>query len=177
MFVASRSSSRWTRVRVASDVVRIVPASRAVSGMTLVVEPARTLATVTTAGSKTSTRRVTNVWNAPTMAQATGTGSLAWWGIDACPPRPVTVTENTSAEAISGPGRVAIMPEGKLGDWWMANARVTGWSSSRPSSIMTWAPPKPSSPGWNMNTTRPERSSARSTSSRAAEASIAVWAS
>src|SRR5262245_56902817 len=98
--------------------------------MTLWVDPARTRATVTTAGSNTSTRRVTIVWKAPTMAHATGTGSLAWWGIDACPPRPRTVTVNSSADASSGPPRVATTPDGIDGDWWMAKARVT----SRPSS-------------------------------------------
>ena len=47
----------------------------AVSGMTLFVVPAVIFAMVTTAGSKTETRRVTIVWSAVTISQATGIGS------------------------------------------------------------------------------------------------------
>src|SRR3546814_5865445 len=56
-------------------------------------------------------RRVTRVWKAPTMAQATGTGSLAWCGMAAWPPRPTTSMTNSSAEAIRGPALVAIRSE------------------------------------------------------------------
>ena len=98
----------------------------AVSGMTLVVVPARILATVTTAGLNASTLRVTMVWNAPTISQAIGMGSTAWCGMDAWPPLPVTVTVKKSAEASSGPGRVPTKPDGADGVWWMAKARVTG---------------------------------------------------
>ena len=69
----------------------MVPSISAVSGMTLSVVPAVIFAMVTTAGSKTLTRRVTVVWIACTMAQATGTGSSASDGLEAWPPRPVTV--------------------------------------------------------------------------------------
>ena len=57
----------------------------ATSGMTLVVVPALIDPTVTTAGSKTSTRRVTNDCSAPTISQATGIGSAAKCGIEAWP--------------------------------------------------------------------------------------------
>ena len=66
-----------------------------------------------------------------------------------------------------------------------ANAASTGdgvpsesaGTSSRPSSSMNRAPWWPSSPGWNMNNTRPARSSRRALRSRAALDSIAVWVS
>ena len=59
-------------------------------------------ATVTTAGSKTSTRRVTIDCSASTISAATGTGSAALCGIEACPPRPRTVIRHWSAAAIIG---------------------------------------------------------------------------
>ena len=88
-------------------------------------------ATVTTAGSNTSTRRVTIDWNAPTISQAIGIGSLAWWGIEAWPPRPRTVIRNVSADAISDEPLVAIIPFGSVGDWWMAKAIDTGFGAGR----------------------------------------------
>ena len=150
--------------------------------MTLVVVPARIFDTVTTAGSKTSTRRVTIAWMAVTISHATGIGSQAWCGIDAWPPRPVTVMVSSSAEASSARPRVATMPDGITGVWWMANAIDTGSPpsaarSSRPSSSMCRAPWWPSSPGWNMNTTRPARSPRWACSRWAAPASMATWAS
>ena len=163
------------------DTVRIVPSSSAVSGMTLVAVPAAMRPTVTTAGSNTSTRRVTYVCSACTISQATGIGSFAWCGIDACPPRPRTVTRNSSADASSAPARVATTPAGNDGDWWMANAHSTGPPPSAaaitPSSMAMRAPAWPSSPGWNRNRTRPAISPARSASSRAAPASMAQCAS
>ena len=50
----------------------MVPRISHVSGMTLLVVPAWMLATVTTVGSNTSTRRVTMVWMACTISQAIG---------------------------------------------------------------------------------------------------------
>ena len=85
---ATRSMSASTASRAFSDTVRTVPNSSAVSGITFDVVPARIRATVTTAGSNTSTRRVTIAWNAPTISHAIGMGSMVWWGIEACPPRP-----------------------------------------------------------------------------------------
>src|SRR3546814_9163125 len=75
--------------------------------MILFVVPAAFFAIVTTAGSKTEMRRVTIVWIAVTIAQATGIGSIASCGIDAWPPAPLTVIERTSDEASSGPARPA----------------------------------------------------------------------
>ncbi len=139
-------------------------------------------ATVITAGVNTSTRRVTQVCSAGTMAQATGIGSLASCGIEAWPPLPRIVILSTSAEAMIGPPLVAITPLGIDGDWWMANAQATSSppapsAASRPSSSAMRAPPWPSSPGWNRNRTRPASSPRRATSSRAAPTSMAVWAS
>jgi hypothetical protein len=51
--------------------------------MTLLVVPARILAMVITAGSKAEILRVTMVWIAETISQATGIGSLLSCGIEA----------------------------------------------------------------------------------------------
>ena len=107
--------------------------------MTLSVEPAVNCATVTTAGSNTGTRRVTTDCSASTISAATGTGSAAACGIEACPPRPRTVTSQWSAAAIIGPGRTLTTPLGWLANTCSANAPPTGASgtaSSRPSSSM-----------------------------------------
>src|SRR3546814_6539238 len=53
---------------------------------------------VTTAGSKTEIRRVTIVWIAETISQATGIGSIESWGIEAWPPAPLTMIERTRSE-------------------------------------------------------------------------------
>ena len=130
---ASRSAER----------VRIVPWSSTESGMTLLVAPPSMWATVTTAGSKTSTRRVTIDCSASTISAATGIGSAAVCGIEACPPRPRTVIRHWSAAAISGPGRTLIVPLGSIAMECSANAPLTGASgttSSRPSSSMYRAP-------------------------------------
>ncbi len=130
---------------------------------------------VTTAGSKTSTLRVIMDWIASTISQATGIGSSVRYGIDAWPPLPTTSMKISSAEASRVPPLVAIMPEGMFGLWWMAKARSTRPAMSRiPSSIMNRAPCSPSSPGWNMNTTRPFSSSTCARSSEAAPASMAT---
>ena len=84
-------------------------------------------------------RRVTIVWIAVTIEQATGIGSIASCGIDACPPAPLTVIESTSDEASSGPARPAKMPCGALGMMWSAKA-ASGSGSMIPSSSMKRAP-------------------------------------
>ncbi len=136
---------------------------------------------MTTAGSKTSTRRVTKDCSAPTISQATGMGSAAWCGIEACPPRPRTVIVNSSAEAMIGPGLVVTYPPRIDGDWWMAKAYDTASppsvASSRPSPSATRAPWRPSSPGWKKSRTRPASDPRRSASRRVAPTSMAVWAS
>ncbi len=70
-------------------------------------------------------------------------------------------------------------PERRVDVMWMASAFPTRGpaASSRPSSSMILAPCWPSSPGWNMNTTRPASSSRRALSSLAADASIATCVS
>ena len=117
---------RGPRSRADADTVRTVPASSAVSGITLVVVPARILATVTTAGSKTSTRRVTIDWSARTISAAIGMGSPAWCGMEAWPPLPRTTISNSSADASRAWPLLATMPDGIDGVWWMANAIDTG---------------------------------------------------
>ena len=90
-----------------------------------------------------------------------------------------------SADAMIGPPRVLTQPVGSDEVMCSANAPVTGdgvpsargGTSSRPSSSMNRAPWWPSSPGWNMNSTRPGISSRRADSSRAAPASIATCVS
>src|SRR3954463_3247031 len=80
MWVATRRTAATTSARRSADRVRIVPSRNAVSGMTLLVEPASMCATVTTAGSKTSTRGVTIDWRARTISAATGIGAAAACG-------------------------------------------------------------------------------------------------
>src|SRR5215467_3022869 len=65
------------------------------------------LPTVITTGSKTSKRRVTNACSAVIISHAAGIGSALLCGLDACPPRPRTVTLIESDAASAGPGRVA----------------------------------------------------------------------
>src|SRR3546814_3208731 len=93
--------------------------------MTLVGVPARILATVTTAGSKASTRRVTMACRLLTISQAIGIGSAAWWGMDAWPPRPRTVMRNSSADAMIDRPLLAIIPDGMLGDWWRSEEHTS----------------------------------------------------
>ena len=79
------------------------------------------------------------------------------------------------------PGRVWIEPDGMVALMCSAYAQLGvpagPAASSSPSEIMCWAPWAPSSPGWNISRTRPDNSSRRSVSTRAAEASIATWVS
>ena len=59
---------------------RMVPSISAVSGMMLLTVPAVILPTVTTAGSKTSMRRVIIVCSDCTISHAIGIGSSARYG-------------------------------------------------------------------------------------------------
>ena len=88
----------------------MVALSSAAAGMMLSAVPAWKLPTVMTTGSNTSNRRVTSVCRAVTISQATGIGSAARLGRDACPPRPRTVTSSWSAAASWAPGRPANTP-------------------------------------------------------------------
>ena len=123
-------------------------------------------------------RRVTIVWSASTVSQAAGIGSSASAGADAWPPRPESRTWSVSAEAAIVPAREETTPLFSCAVMWIANAAATGGATSRsPSSSMTRAPKWPSSPGWNMKSTRPWRRSRCEASRRAAAASIAVCVS
>jgi hypothetical protein len=82
------------------------------SGITLSVVPAWKLPVVMTTGSNTSNLLVTMVCSASTISHAAGIGSAARCGMDACPPRPCTVTVIWSAAASIGPGRVENVPQG-----------------------------------------------------------------
>src|SRR3546814_19119832 len=107
-------SSRATMARRSGESVRIVPSISALSGMMLFVVPAAIFAMVTTAGSKTEMRRVTMVWIAVTIDKATGLGSTASCGIDACPTAPLTMIERTSSKATTGPERPGQLPGGAV---------------------------------------------------------------
>ena len=141
--------------------------------------------TVTTPGSNTSTVRVIISCSAWTISHATGIGSIARCGSLAWPPLPVTVIVSRSADAMIAPPRQLSQPDGSAEVMWMANAPVigdgvpsaSGGTSRRPSSSMNRAPWWPSSPGWNMNSTRPAMSSRCVASSLAAPTSIAVCVS
>ena len=85
-----------------------------------------------------------------------------------------------SAQAIVGPGRRLIVDAGYSVEMCSAKAavgRIGPAASRRPSSSITRAPAKPSSPGWNISSTRPPNVARRSTSIRAAPRSIATWVS
>ena len=112
MFSATRRTPARTSVRASSLTVRIVPKRNTDSGMMLFVVPAVIWAIVTTAGSNTSTRRVTIACSARTISAATAIGSRAVWGADAWPPRPRTVMRidvgggHQRARLAGGPRRV-----------------------------------------------------------------------
>ena len=140
----TRRISSCSSARTGSDSVRSVPSMSADSGITLFVVPATIRAMVSTAGWWASTRRVSAVCSAPTIAAAAGTGSSASCGAEAWPPRPVTRTRIASAAAISDPGRVCSSPAGRVAltcSAYAATGRPPGpCRSSSPSSIMTRAP-------------------------------------
>ena len=91
---------------------RAVARNVASSGITLSAVPAWKLPTVITTGSNTSKCLVTSVCSAITISQAAGIGSAARCGVDACPPRPRTVTVIWSAAASIGPPLVENTPHG-----------------------------------------------------------------
>ena len=107
--------------------------------MILFVVPAEILAMVMTAGLNTEILRVTIVWIAETISQATEMGSMASCGIEAWPPAPLTVMVSTSDEANNGPLRPLNTPRGALGMMCKANA-ASGSGSIKPSSSMKRAP-------------------------------------
>jgi len=154
-----------------------VASTYASSGITLRFVPARSTPTVTTIGSKIENSRVTVVCSAVTSSAAAGTGSFAPCGAEPWPPLPRKVTAKLSEAASIVPGLVANRPYGSRAEKtcmpYAASTRRPA-ASNTPSSTMIRPPPKPSSPGWNMNTTSPGSSSRRACSRRAAPTSIAV---
>jgi hypothetical protein len=82
---ANRATCSRSAARLAAESDRIVPFIAALSGMTLCALPASIFAIVTTTGSCALKRRVTMVWIAVTISQATGSGSAASCGIEAWP--------------------------------------------------------------------------------------------
>ena len=107
---ATRRMPSWTLARVFSLTARMVPSMCAVSGMMLFVVPAAILPTVTTAGSNTSTERVTMICSACTISHATGIGSIVRCGSLAWPPLPVIVISSRSADAMIDPPPAAQPP-------------------------------------------------------------------
>ena len=134
-------------VRVFSETVRMVPSRLAVSGMMLRVVPASIFATVTTAGSKAFTRRVTSVWNAWTISQAIGIGSRQSCGAGGV----TAVAAHEDLERVAG-GEHGAAPggdhAGRMTGAHVEPERGVGLASSpssSPSSIMTWrrdSPPR-----------------------------------
>ena len=103
---AMRLTRAWMSFCTCSSNVRIVPTSRAVSGMMLKRTPAWNWPTVTTAGARVmSTLRLTMVWSAVTICEPTTTGSTPRHGIDPCVCRPLTMISNVSEAAMNEPLR------------------------------------------------------------------------
>ncbi len=183
---ATRRMPSWTFERVFSLMARMVPRISAVSGITLYAVPAWMRPTVTTDGSNTSTLRVTIVCSACTISHATGIGSRVWCGWLAWPPLPRTVIVIESLDAMIGPCRVLTIPTGNCEVMCSANACWTGDSvpSGRAGRSIEETLLQhelrarvPSSPGWNMNSTRPAIRSRCRERNRADAASIAVCVS
>ena len=156
MWVATRWTAATTSARRSADRVRIVPSRNAVSGMTLLVEPASMWATVTTAGSNTSTRRVTIDCSASTISAADRDRVRGGVRLGGVPTPPADGHLPLVGGRHHRPGPHVDAPLVRVEEMCSANAPLTGASgttSSRPSSSMKRAPWKPSSPGCTMNTT------------------------
>ena len=70
---------------------------------------------LTTTASTGLTLRLAIVCNAVMMWAAATTGSTPWCGMAPWPPLPRIVILRSSVAAITGPGRTAILPGGRLG--------------------------------------------------------------
>ena len=143
MSPTSRGTSSASAPRDSRLNERAVAKNLAWSGMTLSVVPAWKLPTVITTGSNTSNFLVTSVCNAVTISQATAIGSAARCGVEACPPRPCTVTVIWSAAASMAPPLVENVPHGSRFELTCSPKAATGRSpaaSSTPSEIMCLAP-------------------------------------
>ena len=66
------------------------------------------------------------VWNACTIWQATGTGSMPLCGIAACAPLPRIVIRNSLLDANAGPGLSANWPAFMPGQLWAPNTASIG---------------------------------------------------
>ena len=119
------------------------------SGMTLLLVPAWTLPTVSTAISPGATSRDTTVCSRTMIMAASTTGSTVFCGMEPWPPRPYTVTLMLSAADMNGPGRVRTVPAMPGSTCWARATSGPGMRLSRPSSTMSWAPSPVSSAGWN----------------------------
>ncbi len=117
--------------------------------MMLLLVPAFTLPTVTTAMSPGATSRDTTVCSRTTIMAASTTGSTVFCGVEPCPPRPYTVTLRLSAADMNGPGRVRTVPAIPGSRCWASATSGTGMRLNSPSSTMSWAPSPVSSAGWN----------------------------
>jgi len=125
-----------------------VPWISQLSGITLLASPAWIIVTEITAVSIGRLLRVTMVWKACTIWQATGTGSTPLCGSAACAPLPTMVILNSLELAIIGPGVSANWPTFMPGQLCMPKMASIGNLSNRPSFIISRAPPPPSSAGW-----------------------------
>ena len=98
-------------------------------------------------------------------------------GSAACEPLPVMRIRNSLLEAMIGPLQIAKSPAARPGQLCMPKIASMGKRSNRPSFIISRAPPPPSSAGWKMQWTVPEKRSRWAASSCAAASSIATWPS
>ena len=145
--------------------------------MTLLLVPARTLPTVSTANSPGVSSRDTIICSRITIIAASTTGSMAACGMDPCAPRPNTVMRMLSAADRNGPGWVPSRPAGKASTCWASATSGVATRSASPSSTMRRAPSPSSSAGWNNATTVPDQCARPSASSCAAPRRQATWTS
>ena len=145
------------RSSTSNEKVRTVPCSSQLSGTTLVASPVWIMVTEITPASTGFLLRLMMVWKACTIWQAIGTGSTPMCGMAAWPPLPRTVILNSLVDAITGPALAAMVPAGMPGQLCMPYTACMGNFSNRPSSIITRAPPPPSSAGWKMRYTVPSK--------------------
>src|SRR6218665_44044 len=164
------------RSRTSMVKARTVPRSSQLSGTTLVASPACTMVTEITPASTGFLLRLMMVWKVCTIWQAIGTGSMPVCGSAAWPPLPRMVIRNSLVEAITGPGLTEKLPTGMPGQLCMPNTACIGNCSNRPSSIITRAPPPPSSAGWKIRYTVPSNGRCCAKCCAAAS-SMAVWPS
>jgi hypothetical protein len=144
---------RWIAATMAARVdslkVRMFSSRTAWSEMMLLLEPASTRPTVSTANSPGATSRETTVCNRMTIEEASTTGSTDSCGIEPWLPRPHTVTRMLSPLERNGPGRTPSRPAGKGSTCWASATSGFGIRSARPASSITSAPSASSSAGWN----------------------------